>query len=127
MSRPVRTITAASLTLILLLTGQAMAQLRAAPGPTGAMILCTGTGPVRVLTGEDGAPVDAPHVCPDCLMAALAGILPQSLLTERVPRMARMRAWHREGACPVRPAIRPSARSPPCTGEPQTINFDQFT
>jgi len=55
--------------LMLTLTGQSMAVARGMPSPSGAMVLCTGTGPITVLVDENGAPVGAPHICPDCALS----------------------------------------------------------
>ncbi len=62
----------AILALVLILTGQSMAVMRMMPGPTGEMVLCTGTGPITVLTDENGQPVGPPHICPDCAMSMMA-------------------------------------------------------
>ena len=69
-----RTYLAGILAAVLVLTGQSMAIARGAPGPAGAIVLCTGTGPVQVLVDEDGAPVAPPHICPDCALHVLVAI-----------------------------------------------------
>ena len=58
------------LILSLVLTSQAMASLRAAPDPAGAVVLCIGGAAVVVQVDEDGLPVAAPHFCPDCALHA---------------------------------------------------------
>lgn len=50
---------------VLTLTGHSMAIARGAPGPSGFIELCTGTGPIMVAVDEDGAPTGASHVCPE--------------------------------------------------------------
>ncbi|MBK0326514.1 hypothetical protein I5535_04320 [Rhodobacteraceae bacterium F11138] len=62
------------LILLLLLTSESMAVARGAPGPGGQIELCTGTGPVMVYVDENGAPIGAPHVCPDYALTLLACI-----------------------------------------------------
>ncbi|WP_135505922.1 hypothetical protein [Roseovarius aestuariivivens] len=62
--------------LLLIVTGQSMAIARTAPGPSGSMVVCTGDGPVRVLVDEDGVPMDAVHVCPDCATGLFEASLP---------------------------------------------------
>ena len=52
-----------------------MAAARAAPGPEGHIILCTGTGPVSVLVDADGQPTGATHLCPDCALSQLQALV----------------------------------------------------
>ncbi len=113
MNRRLNHITAAALSLMLVLTGEAMAQLRAAPGPAGVMEICTGTGPVRVTMGEDGAPLDASHVCPDCVMATMTDILPQDALPVHLPRVSRLEPCRSLIHAALRGKVRALARSPP--------------
>ena len=53
------------LAVVMALTSQAMAIARAAPGPSGMIELCTGTGPVMVTVDDQGQPIGHPHLCPD--------------------------------------------------------------
>lgn len=69
-----RTYLAIALALMLALTGQSMAVARAASGPAGEMVLCTGTGPALVYVDENGAPTGAPHICPDCALTLLLAL-----------------------------------------------------
>lgn len=55
--------------LLLMATGHSMAMARGAAAATGQMVICTGAGPTTVYTDADGAPTDAPHICPDCILA----------------------------------------------------------
>lgn len=64
------------LALSLSLAGQAAAASKGANPVTGAMTLCIGQGVVIVFTDENGQPVSAPHLCPDCALALLAGLAP---------------------------------------------------
>lgn len=59
------------LVLSLGLTGPAMAVGQVAPGPSGAMVICAGGKMALVLTDEDGLPMEASHLCPDCIPAAM--------------------------------------------------------
>ncbi|MGR3507073.1 MAG: hypothetical protein ACU0B7_14525 [Paracoccaceae bacterium] len=70
---------AIALALLLVLTAQSMAAARGMSGVSGSVVLCTGTGPVTILTDADGQPVGPAHICPDCtlsLIVALAGDAP---------------------------------------------------
>lgn len=99
--------------LVMALTSQAMAVARAAPGPSGIIELCTGSGPVMVAVDADGQPVGHPHLCPDYAAHAfdLACLAPATL---RPPET--LRRLH--GATPAvqtHPLAlpRPQARGPP--------------
>ncbi len=69
-----RHIVAGLLALVLLLTAQAAAVAHAAPGPSGQMELCTGTGPVMVYMDEAGNPTGPPVYCPDYALSLIVGI-----------------------------------------------------
>jgi hypothetical protein len=60
------------LALMLVLTGQSMAIARGTPGPSGELVLCTGSGPITILVDENGQPVGQAHICPDCAFAFFA-------------------------------------------------------
>lgn len=70
-----RTYIALLLALVLGLTGQSMAVMRTMAGPSGEVVLCTGSGPIRVLVDAGGAPMAAPHICPDCAMSVFDGVV----------------------------------------------------
>lgn len=38
---------------------------------SGAMVLCTGTGPISVVIGADGEPMGPMPICPDCAFSFL--------------------------------------------------------
>jgi hypothetical protein len=61
--------------LTLVVTAPALALSRTGGGAAGVIVICTGTGPLSVAVGADGLPVESPHVCPDCALAALAAVL----------------------------------------------------
>lgn len=72
---------ALALALLLVLTAQSMAVARGTPGAAGSIVLCTGTGPVTILTDAEGQPLAPAHVCPDCtlsLIATVAHIAPEA-------------------------------------------------
>lgn len=65
---------AAVMVAVMVLTGHAMASARGMPGAAGEITLCTGTGPLTVLADENGQPVAAPHICPDCALGLFAAV-----------------------------------------------------
>ena len=77
MRLPFRPFTAFALALLLALTSQSMAVARGAAGVSGSVVLCTGTGPVTILTDASGQPVGPAHICPDCTLSLILA-LPQT-------------------------------------------------
>lgn len=72
--RITRTIKAVLVALLLIVTSQSMAVARGTMrDATGAVVICTGTGPITVLTDADGQPVGPAHICPDCALSLIAG------------------------------------------------------
>ncbi len=55
----------------LVISGQAIALAKGASPATDYMVLCTGHGTVILFTDQNGDPTAAPHLCPDCTLAAL--------------------------------------------------------
>lgn len=103
------------LALMLALTGQSLAVARAAPGPSGEIVLCTGSGPVMVHVDETGAPTGPPVWCPDGAFGLLnlVGIAAPALPL----RTARRETLPWRDAAQAR-ALRPvpaRARAPPLT------------
>lgn len=104
---------AIALAVLLVLTGQSMALMRSAPDPAGQMVLCTGTGPITVLTDENGLPVGQPHICPDCAMSLFAAVLAAPEMPPR-PALRSEAAVVRAPRVTVQAAhVAPSARDPP--------------
>jgi len=102
-----------ALILALIVSAQSMAVARGATSPAGQIVLCTGHGPVTVFVDEDGQPVDAPHICPDCLTNALASVLPPvGLMVAPVSGGART-IQDTDRAVVLRPDRQRRARSPP--------------
>jgi hypothetical protein len=65
-----RSIFSALLITLMLMTSGAMASARGmARDAVGAMVLCTGSGTVTVLMDSDGVPIEATHICPDCVIS----------------------------------------------------------
>ncbi|MCE8008002.1 hypothetical protein [Aestuariivita sp.] len=68
-----RPLLCAVLAFCLVITGQVVAQAKAAAPATGQMVLCVGAGSIVVFTDAEGKPTSAPHLCPDCTLGALPG------------------------------------------------------
>lgn len=85
-----RTYLAVTLALMLALTGQSMAVARGTTsGPSGQMVLCTGTGPVSVHIDETDTPTPPPTFCPDCALNLLAVVaLPDMMALPAIFRVA---------------------------------------
>ena len=62
------------LSLLVALTAQAAAVAHAAPGPSGQIELCSGTGPVMVYVDETGQPVGDPVYCPDFALTLILAL-----------------------------------------------------
>ena len=90
-----------------------MAVMRTMPGPAGEMVLCTGTGPITVLTDENGQPVGPPHICPDCMASLFVAhwdspTMPPRRDARRLPLRPAAMVRPRTMAAPS-----PQARGPP--------------
>lgn len=71
--RSIRPVFLALAALLLIVTSQSMAVARGTMrDASGAMVLCTGTGPITVLYDESGEPIGPSHICPDCAMSVIA-------------------------------------------------------
>ena len=58
-----------ALILVLVLTGQSMAQVRLMPAAVGQIVICT-TGGVKTITIDaQGQSTGGDHICPDCVLA----------------------------------------------------------
>ena len=66
-----RPFAALALAFLLVVTAQSMAVARGMPGAAGSVVLCTGTGPVTILTDAEGQPIGPAHICPDCALALI--------------------------------------------------------
>ncbi len=86
-----------SLTLValLLMTSQSMAALRGASEATGHFVICSGTQTQIIYVDASGAPTVAPHFCPDCALADIAGTAPPRLVAPSTLRATYLsRGWH---------------------------------
>lgn len=100
--------------LLVVMTGQAAAVAHAAPGPSGQVELCTGSGPVMVYLDADGQPMGDPVYCPDFALSLIlaldlaeAGPVPISLALRGATHVAAA-----EGLWTVALVVYP-ARGPP--------------
>ena len=55
--------------LVLVLTGQSMAQVRLMPAAVGQMVICTAGGAKTIMVDAQGQPTGGDHICPDCVLA----------------------------------------------------------
>lgn len=109
-----RSAVAFSLSLLLLVTAIAFGAARGQTRVAGQVVLCIGGAAVTIEVDEDGQPVGAVHVCPDCALSSLAAVVPLAVeslapvsFTSLAPRLG---PQDRRG-----PVWRPrgSARGPP--------------
>lgn len=101
------------LVLMVALTGQAMAIARGAPGSTGQVELCTGSGPVMVYVDENGTPVGPPHLCPEFALSLILQVAEPDMLQHHVDaprRLATVRSDLQNTNLPRPPML---ARAPP--------------
>lgn len=78
--------------MLLVLTSQSMAVARGATDQASEMVLCTGTGPITVMIGQDGVPVGPPHYCPDCALSLLEAVSAMSDLPHPAETQSRLSA-----------------------------------
>lgn len=103
------------LALMLALTGQSLAIARAAPGPSGQMVLCTGSGPVMIYLDDTGAPAGPPVWCPDGALGLLdLAALPQPDAPARALRPLDL-PWPGAAQARAHAPAAPRARAPPLT------------
>lgn len=97
----------------LLITAQTMAVARGQVMVAGQIVLCTGTGPMAVWVDENGAPMEAPHLCPDCALTVfdVADASPDWPLQDaRLVPVAHL--WQRVAGL-SQAGVAPQARGPP--------------
>ena len=98
----------------LVLTSQAMANLRAAPAPANAVVLCIGGAAVLVRVDADGQPVATPHFCPDCAIHAVPLPTGAHEFGTPIPReIGPVTITLGIPVLPVRPDLPPSRAPPP--------------
>ena len=69
--------------LLVAISAQAAAIAHAAPGLSGRMELCSGTGPVMVYVDAEGQPVGDPVYCPDFALALILSVAGEAVTVER--------------------------------------------
>ncbi|WP_417243348.1 hypothetical protein [Celeribacter sp.] len=79
----------------------------------GAMVLCTGTGPVTVLMNADGAPVGPPKICPDCTMSVIADVAGAFVLSAPASRVTPLAVVRSVFLPRTAQTLTPLARGPP--------------
>jgi hypothetical protein len=85
-----RALTALLLSLVLALGSVAMAVAKGQPSMGTPVALCTDAGPVTITLDAEGNPLPAgPHLCPDCLSAATAFVLPDEVRPAVLQRTSR--------------------------------------
>ncbi|MGR3271441.1 hypothetical protein DU478_19985 [Thalassococcus profundi] len=101
------------LACLIALTSVQMAQARGQARPVGIMVLCIGTETRTVSVDANGQPVEAPHLCPDCVMALMAA-LPDAATLPPVS-MALRGVWYdtEHAAVADPPETQATARGPP--------------
>ena len=113
MMRALPFLQALGLALLLVVTGQALAVARGAPLPAGQVELCTGSGPVMVLLDSHGQPIDAPHYCPEGVLALLLAVALPMPDPRPSPVSRRLDAPVPAPGRPLGLAPAPRARAPP--------------
>ncbi|MEB8385826.1 hypothetical protein OO012_01180 [Rhodobacteraceae bacterium KMM 6894] len=99
--------------LALILSGSVALQMRAAPGPSGQIVICSGRGPVTVLVDADGQPTGQVHICPDCTLHALSSVVPETLTLARAVAVSVVRAESQYIVLRTMARRAPQARGPP--------------
>lgn len=113
MTAPLRSYLAIALCLLLVMTTQAMAVMRGASDAVGMVELCSGDDVVTIYVDDTGEPTAAPHICPDCLPLALAGLLPGEVTVAARLRLPHDRPVQATPAHTTLPRLSQQARAPP--------------
>lgn len=104
---------ALTLSLVLVLTGQSLAQSRGVTMAQGQMEICTGTGPVMVYVDADGQPTQAPHYCPDFALTLLSALAVADITAPRGPDGVPVHDASGHAQVLTAVVLRASARAPP--------------
>lgn len=113
MIKQIRPLAAIVLALLLVFTAQSMAVARGMAGADGMVVLCTGSGPVTVLTDAEGQPIGPAHICPDCTLSLIAAVAPPALLLAHPMGRAETLQAAYVSVTPERLTLPFSARDPP--------------
>jgi len=81
----------------------------------GEIVICSGGQLVTVKVDATGQPVEAPHICPDCALHALAGVVAPDPVATPVPAPLRLRVAIHVQPAPSDTPLAPRARAPPPT------------
>lgn len=112
--RSLRPLIAVVFAVLLFATSQTLAVTRGTMrDATGAMVLCTGTGPITVLIGEDGAPLGPSHICPECAMGVIADVGSAFVLGPFIARVTALDSAPWVSTRRTAQTLTPSARGPP--------------
>ena len=103
---------ALTLTLVLSATSMSAALARVGMSADGMLVLCIGHQVVTLPMGPDGTPQDTAHICPDCVMGALADFPPPPPPVAPWGANEIRFAEHPVTTAPGR-SVTPSARAPP--------------
>ncbi len=90
-----------------------MARAAGTPPAADQMVICTGMGPRVIYVDAEGNPTSAPHICPDCALGVMQGLLGQGIVLAGIMTWQKVRADAEECRthCPEYEA--PKARDPP--------------
>ncbi|WP_193140594.1 hypothetical protein [Meridianimarinicoccus sp. MJW13] len=109
----IRLVVGLCLIVLVALTSLQLGLSRGTARVAGTVVLCTGTGPVAVTVDRDGQPVSRPHVCPDCVMSAMAGLAAPLVLTARQVQPRQLVFTQAQTRAEAAPLIAHRARGPP--------------
>jgi hypothetical protein len=108
-----RSLLGVALILLVALTSVHLGMARGQARMAGSIVLCTGTGPVAVAVDRDGQPIERPHVCPDCVFTAMAGLAAPLSLTEWQVQPRKMHVAEVARVAVSARQVTPQARGPP--------------
>jgi hypothetical protein len=104
-----------ALALLLALTSQTLASARGQVMVVGVVVICSGGQLVTLHVDASGQPVEAPHVCPDCALHALAGLTAADPDAVHATGTMDLRPPLSAPAAPAAAPLDPRARAPPAT------------
>ena len=108
-----RRLIALTLALCLLLTSGAMAVARSHAETGSLMVICSGKGYVTIEIGADGEPIEAAHICPDCVLSLVVDVDTPSALPAQVIFVGLLEVGTPAQLVGWRTKVQFSARAPP--------------
>lgn len=103
------------LALVIAATSLTMAVARGQVAVGDSIVICSGYGAVTITLDAQGNPVGPVHICPDCVLGAMAFVDANPVLPERPATVGRM-LDRSAVVLPVgRASPHPCARGPPVT------------